>query len=126
MSLWIFFIAFTVPKSKLDVSGTGKYAYASICSLALNKLFPEKWNQEFNHELVNSLSQHLGIGDKMKSVMTLLMEGNSVHSEEPYISLLNEEANLKGKPILVIQDLVLFAINKGTSLMFNKSISIDF
>ncbi|XP_012286477.1 transmembrane and coiled-coil domain-containing protein 4 isoform X2 [Orussus abietinus] len=98
---------------KLDISNSGHYAYASICCITVGTLFPNVWNEDFNSQYVNNLCQHLNLNDRIKPVMITLATGQSTQSVNPYVTLLLEEPNLAGKTILVIQDMVLLAVNEG-------------
>ncbi|CAG5092958.1 Similar to TMCO4: Transmembrane and coiled-coil domain-containing protein 4 (Homo sapiens) [Cotesia congregata] len=95
----------------LDISESGTYAYLSICSISLSELFPGEWNHEFNIKYIKGLCEHLKAPEKVSAVMLVLVDGNSGHTVEPYIELLLQEPNLNKKPILIVQDAVLYAVN---------------
>lgn len=97
----------------MRISEAGVYAYLAICSLSLPELFPVEWNTEFNRQYVKSLCRHLRANDRVETVMLVLVEGKSGQTPDLYINLLMEESGLAGKPIIIIQDAVLFAVRKG-------------
>ncbi|XP_074107285.1 transmembrane and coiled-coil domain-containing protein 4 isoform X2 [Cotesia typhae] len=97
----------------LDISESGTYAYLSICSISLSELFPGEWNHEFNIKYIKGLCKHLNASEKVAAVMLVLVDGNSGHTVEPYIELLLQEPNLNKKPILIVQDAVLYAVQCG-------------
>lgn len=56
--------------------------------------------------------------------MVFLSEGESGQSQDAYITLLMEEPNLKGKTILVVQDLVLLAVHNGKYSSYHQTLSV--
>ncbi|XP_046621386.1 transmembrane and coiled-coil domain-containing protein 4-like isoform X1 [Neodiprion virginianus] len=98
---------------ELDISEAGLYAYGAICALTLAELFSDPSDHAYNNLCMKMICQHLKMNEKNEPVMMYLSEGKSEQSQEPYIALLMEEPNLKGKTILVVQDLVLLAVRNG-------------
>ncbi|XP_012256500.2 transmembrane and coiled-coil domain-containing protein 4-like isoform X2 [Athalia rosae] len=98
---------------KLDISEAGLYAYAATCSLTLAELFPDPCDHDYNRLCVKMICRHLKLNERVEPVMIFLSEGQSGQSHNTYIALLLEESNLKGKTILVVQDLVLLAVHNG-------------
>lgn len=89
------------------------YAYAAICSLTLAELFPDPEDSEYNKYCVRLICKHLNMNERAEPVMLFLSEGNSQQTQDAYIAMLLEEPCLKGKVILVVQDLVLMAVQNG-------------
>ena len=97
----------------------GVYAYLAICTLSIAELFPNEWNEDFNKQYVKALCSHLGASESIKTVMLVLVEGESGQDPELYVDLLLKEPTLANKAILVVQDVVLFAVRKGKKIWQN-------
>ncbi|KAK0175661.1 hypothetical protein PV327_009393 [Microctonus hyperodae] len=95
------------------ISDGGVYCYLSICAICLGKLFPGKWNANFNRKYIKQLCRHLGAKESVETVMLVHVEGSSDQTPQPYVSLLLEEPSLIGKAIVVVQDAVLIAVKNG-------------
>lgn len=54
---------------------------------------------------------------QVKPVMIGLLDGHGSQSSDCYISLLSEEPAISGKPALLIEDLLHFAVSEGIILL---------
>lgn len=95
------------------LSDAGLYSYAAICALSLHELYNYEWDQSFNQSFINNLLQHLQLPKQVKGVMISLIEGQGNQSTDAYVELLLGETNLKGKSLLVVEDLVMMAVKGG-------------
>nr|CAD7445310.1 unnamed protein product [Timema bartmani] len=95
------------------ISDAGIYSYAAICALSLHELFDNPWDKDFNQRCIKLLLEHLKLPKQVEAVMVSLIEGQGSQSPDAYVQLLLSEAALVGKALLVIEDLIVFAVHGG-------------
>lgn len=106
-------IPFPSQPLRSTISDAGTYSYAAICSLAMHNLFDNDWDRNFCYQCLSLLIEHLGLPSQVEAVMKVILEGQHPTDKDVMVKVLLEEPALQGKRQLVLEDLVLFAVQKG-------------
>ncbi|KAF4517179.1 hypothetical protein B566_EDAN005611 [Ephemera danica] len=100
-------------KTALELSDAGKYSYAALCALSLNELFSSEWDMPFSKKCSSEFIERLGLPHQVQETMNCFLTGCTDQSYQAYAEMLLAEPSVQTNPIVVVQDLILFAIKTG-------------
>ncbi|KAF6198603.1 hypothetical protein GE061_008355 [Apolygus lucorum] len=96
------------------LSDAGKYSYAGLCAITLNKLFYyNEWDRNFCGFCLKCIIKHLDLPSSVQPIMELLLKGEMENTVDSFVDILSTESVLQESLKPLLQDLIAIAVQEG-------------